>query len=530
MTRKLHRAETSEAPGSIRRVWSFHYWIIIEGAVVGFFSGVFVSILRLLMHHAESVRTTLLQQISSHPIDLAILALILVACYLVSILSVRIAPLASGSGIPQIKGELQGQVDEPWLSILITKIAGTIAGIGAGLSMGNEGPSVQIGAMTGKGVARLTCLTMTEEHILMTAGVGAGLSCAFNAPLAAIMFVVEDIQNNLNKDIILATMAAVVTSNVMSYRVFGLHPVVTLAVDRALPLRYYWLLIILGVILGVFGVAFNRFTDVMQNVYSRISMKSVRMAIPFLLVIPVAYFIPDALGTGYGLIGEAATGKFAAQALLALIAVKFFYSMTCTTSGVPGGIFLPLLVIGALTGGLFLDIYSGISGDTSLYLANFVLYGMTGYFASIIRAPITGVLLITEMTGNFNNFLSLMSVALVSYIAAQLLHGQPIYEQLLHRMLRTKNESIHSTGRVPKIIVEFDVCSGSAMDGQPLSKINLPKGSLVVSVLHQGVEFVPGGNTVLHGGDKLSVVCAVSDALEVDRVLDERCHQIQNPS
>ncbi|MCH4006792.1 MAG: chloride channel protein [Eubacterium sp.] len=524
-TQVKKRRKGPEAAQHMRRVFSYQYQVIAEGALAGGIGGAVVSVLRLLMHHAEHLRNALIQGAKTTPQGLVLALVLLAACCFIACLSVRLVPLASGSGIPQIKGEMQGQIDEPWFSVMISKLIGTVAGIGAGLSMGNEGPSVQIGAMAGKGTARLLGRPVTEEWVLMSAGVGAGLSCAFNAPLAAVMFVLEDIHNNLNKDVILTTMAAVVTSDFVSYQIFGLHPVVTVPSTRALPLKYYWLLLILGVILGAFGVFFNKFTDVMQNLYQHISNKSIRIIIPFLMVIPLAVFRPDALGTGYDLIADSAAGKYMAAGMLLLIVLKFFYSMCCTTCGTPGGIFLPLLVVGSLTGGLFMRLYCGMTGDEDIYLANFVLYGMVGYFAAVIRAPITGVLLVTEMTGNFMNFLSLTIVALVAYISAQLMHGQPIYDQLLQRLLRTRNENMDYGNRhhVPKVILDSDIHMGSLLDGQPISRMHLPKGSLVVAILHQGVEIVPGGSTVLHAGDQISVLCSARDSINVDEMLETQC-------
>ncbi len=524
-TRENKAGRGAESAEQIRRAFSWQYQVVAEGAVAGAAGGAVVSVLRLLMHQAEHYRDTLIQAAKTSPQELVLALVLLALCCAAACISVRLVPLASGSGIPQVKGEMQGQIDEPWLSVIFSKLAGTVAGIGAGLSMGNEGPSVQIGAMAGKGTARLLGRPVTEEWILMSAGVGAGLSCAFNAPLAAVMFVLEDIHNNLNKEVILTTMAAVVTSDFVSYQIFGLHPVVIIPGSRALPLKYYWLLLVLGVILGAFGVFFNKFTDVMQNVYQHISNKTVRIIVPFLLVIPIAFLRPDALGTGYDLIEASAAGKYMAAGMAVLILLKFFYSMCCTTCGTPGGIFLPLLVVGALTGGLFLRLYCGLTGEEDVYLTNFVLYGMVGYFTAVIRAPITGVLLVTEMTGNFMNFLSLTIVALTAYIAAQAMHGEPIYDQLLHRMLRTRNENLDSGSRhrAPKVILDSDVHMGSLMDGQPISRMHLPKGSLVVAILHQGNEIVPGGSTVLHAGDQLSVLCSAKSSIQVDELLEEQC-------
>ena len=128
------------------------------------------------------------------------------------------------------------------------------------------------------------------------------------------------------------------------------------------------------------------------------------MVIPFALLIPLAVFMPKVMGAGYGIIAGAAAGNFMIPTLAIILIVKFFYSMLCTTCEAPGGIFLPILVVGGASSALYAMILNqGI--DLSPYMANFVMYGMTGYFAAIIRAPITGIVLITEMTGDFTNFL-----------------------------------------------------------------------------------------------------------------------------
>ena len=158
------------------------------------------------------------------------------------------------------------------------------------------------------------------------------------------------------------------------------------------------------------------------------------------------------------------------------------------------------------------------------YIDNFVIYGMVGYFAGIVRSPVTGVILITEMVGDFTNFLALSVVALIAYITADLLGSVPIYQQLLERMLR-KDPDCGMTDQLRrnKVLLESDVYISSIMDGRRLKEMKLPRGCLVVSVLRGPEELVPGGDTELKGGDRLTVLCNQGRMDEADRILKKMC-------
>ena len=169
-----------------------------------------------------------------------------------------------------------------------------------------------------------------------------------------------------------------------------------------------------------------------------------------------------------------------------------------------------------------------IFGFEDIHLANFVILGMAGLFSAIVRAPVTGIILITEMSGDFKNFLSVATVALAAYIAADLLHGKPIYDQLLSRML-AKRASYGTTEetRGHKVLMEAQVYIGSRMDGEKIEKMLLPPGCLVVSVERESREIVPSGSTVLRGGDKLILLCSQGDVQKVEEKLDNICRKIK---
>lgn len=514
---------------TLERFETSKYRLIVSGICVGFATGLLVSSFRMGLEKAESLRGSVLLAVKNGGAGSFALALAaLFAAYLVVWYASRRVPLCTGSGIPQVKGELLGQMEQNWWQIICAKFIGGVCAIGAGLSLGREGPSIQLGAMVGKGFSRLSGRLGTEEKMLMTCGAGAGLSGAFGAPLAGVVFSLEELHKNFSTDVLLSTMAASVASDFVSSYIFGLSPVFGLSIEGKLPLSRYWMIILLGAMLGIFGVFYNWVTAKVQDAYDKLPRRSLRIAVPFVCVIGLAAVFPYVLGSGHGLVTEIADGKFALSMLALLLVLKFCFSMVSFGSGVPGGIFLPLLVLGAISGGLFAEGTEQLLGFENSYLANFVILGMAGMFSSIVRAPITGVILITEMSGDFKNFLSLATVALAAYIVADLLRGKPIYDQLLERML-SKGKAYGTTeeSRGHKVLMESQVYIGSRMDGEKIEKMLLPAGCLVVSVERENKEIVPGGSTVLRGGDKLILLCAQGDVQKVEEKLDNICRKIK---
>ena len=212
--------------------------------------------------------------------------------------------------------------------------------------------------------------------MLMTCGAAAGLAGAFSAPLSGAVFSLEELHRNFSTEILLSTLAASVTSDFISSYIFGLEPVFTLFTTARMPLSYYWLVLLLGAGLGVFGVFYNWFTAKVQDLYGKIPRRSVRILIPFLCIIPLAAFFSAALGSGHHLVEQTALGQFALGTLIVLLIVKFCFSIFSFGAGVPGGIFLPLLVLGAVTGGIFAEAAEQVMDDNGIYLVNFGHGGM----------------------------------------------------------------------------------------------------------------------------------------------------------
>lgn len=529
---------------------TFKYKLILEGAVIGVLVGFVIAMFRLLLIQADKVRNFVVAAVQAEPRMMIFAAILLIAVAGIITYLLKFAPDISGSGIPQIEGELKGLEDQNWSRVLFAKFIGCVLAIGGGLALGREGPSIQLGGMIGKGVARRKHALLTEERMLMSCGAGAGLSAAFGAPLAGVLFTLEELHKNFSGEVLISAMASCAVSDYIAVRIVGLAPVFNFEVEHRIPLRLYWSILLLGVILGVAGVLYNKTLDFMQNFFARFHSNFLSLLFMFMVSLALMYIYPTILGSGNELVSAISSGKFALGALAIMLVSKFLFSTGSFGTGTPGGIFLPLLVIGSIIGGLYSTFLTTVFGVSAIYIKGFVIIAMASFFAAIVRAPITGVILITEMTGNFATLLSLVTASLVAYVVADLLGGEPVYDQLLNRRLKKKsktgevvpdkeyitdvynkknNEYVKKkvSIRERKVVIDSSVYYGSHMDGREVKELNLPKGSLIVSVMRRGEEIIPGGTTILYGGDDLEILCRLRNIAETETVLDEKCKAVE---
>ncbi len=578
----------NQVRSTLERAKKLHYILILEGIAVGLLAGAVVVLFRIAIDEVTAWMEMLRELASQKIILTAAFFLILCAVAMLLAFIVKMEPQTSGSGIPQVKGEMEGQIKTTWYKVLTLKFIGGVVAIGSGLSVGREGPSIQLGAMVGKGFSRLKRNLKTEEKLLMTCGAGAGLAAAFNAPLAGVVFSLEELHKNFSEEVLLSTMAAAISADFVCRYVFGLSPIFNIDAPEMLPLKYYGLVFVCGVILGAMGVLYNKSIKAAQGIYGRLANPSARILLPCMLAGIFGMFYPYVLGGGSNLVEFVAEGRFALGGLALLFLLKYFFSMASFGSGTPGGIFLPLLVMGSLIGGIFYQCVAEPFGLGSEYLVNFVIIGMVGYFAAIVRAPITGIILISEMTGSLSHLMTLSLAALAAYVTADLLRGIPIYDQLLERLLAnkkagavsaknddisTKSDDVSAKGsevfaddsaapvkgregkirnrklgkrtaadkaalknerrkkaaaasEPDKVLVDTPVYIGSVADGKKVADLNLPKGMLIVGIKRRGIEIVPSGSTRIKGGDTMVVLCNEDEVYELEKILAEKCKRM----
>jgi len=358
----------------------------------------------------------------------------------------KFAPEAGGSGIPEIEGALELRPVR-WWRVLPVKFIGGMGTLGAGMVLGREGPTVQLGGNVGRMVSDLFRMRSAEaRHTLLATGAAAGLSAAFNAPLAGILFIIEEMRAQFRYNLI--SIKAVFTGVIMSSIVFRLFngegAVIEVGKLTNAPVNTLWLYLILGMIFGIVGPLFNaliiRAQDMFQRIHGGNTTKWVLVGGLLGGVCGVLGFIePNAAGGGFGLIPIAAAGNFSIGLLLFMFISRVITTVLCFSSGAPGGIFAPMLALGTLLGTAFGMAAAAGFPAYHLEAGTFAIAGMGALLAASLRAPLTGIVLVLEMTDNYQLILPMIITCLGATLLAQFLGGQPLYSTILARTLAKQN-------------------------------------------------------------------------------------------
>lgn len=350
----------------------------------------------------------------------------------------RFAPDAGGSGIPQLKGFVLGERGIEWRRLLPIKFLAGLVGIGGGLALGREGPTIQMGGATGLMVSEWFRVKPGEgeRKALIAAGAGAGLAAAFNAPLAGVMFVLEELAGSFTPVVFVSAFLASVTADVVGRVLSGEMPVFHLRDMPAPGLGAVPAALALGVACGLLGVLFNRCLLKSLDLYARLRWPAWAVgAFAGAWVGLAGGIFPDVAGGGGFLAERALTGEIVFQWLPVLLVARFFLTMVSYGTGAAGGIFAPLLVLGALGGLAFGHAVHAVI-PASVHPEVFAVIGMGGLLTAIVRAPLTGIVLMIELTGKYDFMLPLLACCLVAYGVAEALRDTPIYEALRERAKR----------------------------------------------------------------------------------------------
>lgn len=475
-----------------------------KGIMVGLFSGFIVSLFRLGIEIILEKLGDLYKHFQTEPLWLlAWIPFSIIVAVVIGLL-VKSEPNIKGSGIPQVEGQVQGVLELKWWPILWKKFIGGTLAIGSGLFLGREGPSIQLGSAVGQGVSRLTKGDDVEERILLSSGAGAGLAAAFNAPLAGLMFVLEEVHHNFSSLLAITTFSAALVSNFVSLNIFGLTPVLNIGAMSKMPIEYYGLVIGLGIFLGFGGWLYSNVLLSMPKIYAKIPFipSHFNVVIPLLLIIPIGYFMPNIIGGGSHLVMNLERWELSIGMMIGLFAFRFIFSMLSYGANVPGGIFLPILSLGAILGALYGKLAITIFDLDPQYLPHFIIIAMAGYFTAIGKAPLTAILLVTEMVGGLNQLMVLSICSLTAYVTADLLDVKPIYESLLERLMAS-----HDSKRVGKsFLFNLPITAESSFVGKEIRDVPWPEDVLVTSIRRGQVQFVATGQTIMQTGDVLLVL------------------------
>ena len=360
----------------------------------------------------------------------------------------RFAPEAAGSGIQEIEGTLSGLRPVNWLRVIPVKFVGGVLAIGAGLVLGREGPTVHLGGCVGRMIGEKARAGRKTMNTLLAAGAAAGLSAAFGAPLASILFVTEEMRRRFHYSFLSlhAVALASITAKVVNDQVFGMGPLLpiqlNIALSKAAPvpdeiIGFVPLYLGLGVLIGVCGAAFNKILLACLRVTDRLSVRTMLVFASSLGGVAGALMVlaPGFVGGGDSLVQAVFATPATLGWLLGVLVVRSGMTFLSYSAGVPGGVFAPMLALGVLLGMSFGCLAHQVLPDLPMNPGVFALSAMGGLFAATVRAPLTGIVLVAELTSSFELLTPLIVTCLVASLTAQLIGSKPLYGLLVGRML-----------------------------------------------------------------------------------------------
>ncbi len=407
-----------------------HYWITLAASmVVGVSVGAVVSAYRYCVENTAVLMDAFYKGASITWWMALLLFIILAAAGLLCGWLVQDENFISGSGVPQTQIAINDQTGRNWPKLLLYKFFGGILCLGAGLSLGREGPSVQIGSLVGASIKKLF-RTEISFRLLFGCGAGAGLAAALNAPLAGTMFAIEELYKELTPVTLVSLLLSSIASTMVTEKIFGIAPLIKITAFPVPGVSEYILIIIIGICAGILGALFSKSYFLLYDRCNKISWKY-RFTGIFIITGIFGLTLPNLLGVREGCFATSVMQNELLIWIVGLFFLKWLFTMASMLSNAPGGIFVPLLGLGMLLGLISAKICTtvGVTTDSNMIM----VLVMGGYFTAVIRAPLTAIALTAELTDSFVCFLPLACVCVVSMLASDLMGTKPIYEELIER-------------------------------------------------------------------------------------------------
>ena len=418
------------------------FYALLIGIIVGLVGAIF----RIILSYIEIFRVNLYENAGNSgfmswlwPILFAITG-ISIALYLVR----KFAPEASGSGVQEIEGALDGLRPMRWKKVLPIKFIASLFSLGSGLLLGREGPTIQLGANIGKMVKDTLGKSDIESNSLISTGAAAGLASAFNAPFAGIIFVIEEMhgQFKFNFYSVAAIMIGAGTADFIVRVLVNSKPVLEIMIFPSPNIFGLWIFIILGLLCSIIGYVYNKLLVISLDLFKfSFKIPIIYTGITVGLIIAViGMFFPNLIGGGYDIITKGVGNSFTLSFLLFLFIARLLLSIFSYSTGSPGGIFLPMLTLGVIFGMLFGTSMQHYFPDLISHPGVYAIAGMAGIFSATVRAPLTGLVLAIEMTSNYELILPLIVTTVIASVFTALLGNEPIYTTLLKRTLENSKQ------------------------------------------------------------------------------------------
>ncbi len=508
--------------GKLKRQTYYGFQIVAVGAVTGAFVGVIVTLYGAFAALLEEFSRGYYGFFRDRP---AFIPLLFVALFLGAVVVgglLRFFPMIKGSGIPQTEGAARGLLRFRWYETLTAMFAASLLTIFLGMSGGSEGPSILIGGSTGYGVSATLRRNAIVRRYQITGGACAGLAVALNAPLTGMAFAFEEAHKRFTPEVFVCAFSSVVIALVIRT---VLRPALGLSVGDVIPTFFFpddtGLLFCAyafgaAVAVSLVGMLFYALVFAAQRLLERVRFwKGTGRLLPaFLLAGAAGLLTPYVMGGGRFFLDALGSGSEGIEPLfsspvwatiLVVVLLKLLLTVLNMGAGVPCGAFIPMLAIGAGLGALMNFACLELGMDPALSDA-LILVSMAAFFTSVTKAPITGIVMILELTWKFTFLLPVVVSVATGYLVSEVFRTEPIYDKLLERLLKEK--------RAPAQPLTVRVRVGERASGRQVRDILWPFTALAVSLRRGEETLVPKGSTELRLGDVLTVQGAPDDRAE----------------
>jgi chloride channel protein, CIC family len=347
----------------------------------------------------------------------------------------RYFPLARGSGIPQTRAAVFIHDGRISLRSVIGKFVCCSTSLASGIALGREGPAVYIGSGLASVIARRLGLSKSQTKWIVPVGGAAALSAAFNTPIAAVLFTLEEIMGDLHAPVLGSVVLASATSWMVLHLVLGDSPLFHVAGYHLVSPAELAIYVVLGVVGGLASVAFVKLLLWLRYRFAQLPASSlwIQPVAGGLLVGIFGLFVPQVLGIGYDQVERVINGDVVLKAVFILAILKIIATSMAYASGNAGGIFGPSLFIGAMVGASVGAVAHAIFPASTAGPGAYALVGMGAAFAGIVRTPLTSVIMIFEVTRDYSIIVPLMIANLISFFISHKLQPEPIYQALAHQ-------------------------------------------------------------------------------------------------
>jgi chloride channel protein, CIC family len=449
--------DKTERPGSL---WAVALLSLPAGAAVGLLTALF----RLALERADDFRNLLIARAHAAPVPgfLLVVAVGAAAVAAAAWLVHRLSPYAAGSGIPQVEAALAGGLPPAPPHLIAVKFVGGVLAIGAGLALGREGPSVQMGAVIANQLGKACRCSAADGCVLLAAGAGAGLAVAFNAPIAGAVFVLEELVRRFDLRIAIAALGSSATAILVARLLLGNAPDFAVAISAAAgaatgPLPYavaaVWpLYFATGITAGLAAALYNRAVLGAVTLADRLGRTPVELQAAFIgaAVAILAWFLPDLVGGGDPVTQRLLAGGASLPLIPLAFLLRFGLGAVSYAARTPGGLFAPMLALGTQLGLVAGLVARAAFPHLAIEPEAFAVVGMAAFFAGVVQAPVTGIVLVTEMTAAFTTLLPMLAAAFAAMLTANLMRSPPIYDSLRRRVVTAqRSAAIEADGGEP---------------------------------------------------------------------------------